>query len=183
MCTCTHGSHHHRKASCACHRYQYDSQQQSNQHFLYPRIRDAWGTDAADAEQTWNFKVEEERGVCMQSFLWVYDAKWTTTHAMCKAAQNGQQDWGEWTRGPVLQRNARVAAGLISQGVTKTQECWAYCKVWLQDCTDGDHCPLAGEWIEIDPVDHLEVYNEYKADMTARQQGTCKHLSTQSNGT
>jgi hypothetical protein len=168
-------------------RYQYKSHQQSNRQFLFPRILQAWGVDAGTATPSWSFQVEEGRCMCLQAFMWAYDAKHSTTQSMLAAVLNGGQVWlvdhGETKDGEPREGATSSYKNLTkafhansSYGGSLKQECWAYCKVWLRDCTAGDSCPSAGEFIEIDPVDHIEVYREYKSDMDSRGQGLSHHF-------
>ena len=166
-------------------RYEYISHQQSNAMFLFPRLKQAWGTNTTALQPSWEFQVENERGVCLQAFMWAHDAKETTTFSMLTAIKNGAHDWMEdrecWGNmaadGTQAKRtrnkSQRLDPAFFSSNVTKMQECWAYLTIWLRDCTAGDSCPTAGEYVEIDPVDHREVYNEYKQDMVSRGQGAC----------
>ena len=117
---------------------------------------------------------------------WAYDSKETTTFNMMTAVKNGRQEWLQdealesWgnTSGKRKHKQSRAhPSNFENAKVTKLQECWAYCTVWLRDCTAGDSCPVAGEYVEIDPVDHKEVYTEYVADMKARGQGHMKSFA------
>jgi hypothetical protein len=161
-------------------RYQYNSQQESNSLFLFPRIKQAYGKDINASEPSWVFCVEEERDVCLQALMWAYDAKHTTTHDMIKAVQVGCQQWGEyknWSEdGPQAASHSQAHGPQLFHNPQSTvmQECHAYISIWLRDCTSGDSCPTAGEQIEIDPIDHLEIYKEYVGDMQARGVGHLK---------
>ena len=161
----------------------YRSSQQSNNTFLFPRLLKAYGTNNGEDNPSWRFEVEGERGVCIQAFMWAYDAKFTTTHSMLQAVRAGWQEWAQYkcdssdgnSARPAMFSNQGNATGANS---SLMQECRAYVSIWLRDCTAGDSCPAAGEQIEIDPVDHLEVYKEYVIDMQARGSGACPAAGT-----
>ena len=163
---------------CRENRYSYTSHQRSNSTYLYPKVKEAWGKND-NGEWRWSFKIGHHVNCCASAFYVAYDCKETTFKQQRAAAKDNN---AEWKACSMTERVTGTSNKAIWEEVgfnpsaVKQSLAWAWMAVWFDECCDADHNPKAGEKRQLDPIEHKEIYNEYKAEMASRRQPSYKQF-------